>query len=243
MKDLIVEQPKVKKPQPSYFNNNNNYNTQAPDVEVREVKFKKGDLEDIQALGNAINGNKDAFGVIFKKYKSIMLYKITFMLRCDKQVAEDIMMDIFEKVYKNMHKYQPQFTFNAWLSKIAKNHLIDHIRKTKAERFNQSLDRMFSTDDEGGQVTIQIHAPSLTPEQELISKDGVGQIQNIVCNLKKDYQILFKLRFIEQRSYEDIADICQMSVSKIKTDLFRLRQILITNIKKNQQAEALCQMA
>mgnify|MGYP003423531479 FL=1 len=202
------------------------------------VEFTKSDMDDLTNMGLLQNGDKSAFTAIYKKYYKLILYKLIYSLRCDMEVAEDITMDIFEKLYINVGKYQPSYTFNAWLSTISRNCLIDYVRKNKYARHNISLDKTFSVaNDDGFEVTFQIQSPILNPEQIMISKNGIDIIGEIVNRLKPDYQILYKLRYLEQVSYEDMHSKTGMSIAKIKIDLFRLRQILIYNLKKLNLAE------
>lgn len=123
--------------------------------------FGESDYQDLALIESIKRGNQAAFTMLYKKYHPYVYRKICLALR-DNVEAKDIASELFQKVYENIHKYERQYTFNAWLNKTATNYLIDCIRKKKRQTYTISLDEQIQFDGSYEEVNIQV--PSQEPE-------------------------------------------------------------------------------
>ena len=192
----------------------------------------KSSMDDWKALEMINGGNKNAFGFIYNKYKGYILAKIQYCLRCDRAIAEDIMMDIFEKVYKSLHSYKKDFTFNAWISAVVHNYIIDYVRMYNRRNAKTiEIDSVFSNEDNDGDMSYQLKSKSKNPEELYLAKEEMDNVINKMNQLQDDYRNFLKMRYLEQYSYEEISDKLGIPLGTVKIKIFRARNELTMLLK------------
>ena len=147
--------------------------------------------------------------------------------------AEDLTIEAFAKAFKNLKKFNPEFTFSTWLFRIATNNCIDFIRKKKLDTF--SINNTFK-DDNGDSLDIDIKDSNLNPQEETIKSEKVEIIQAIVTKLPPKYQVLVKLRYFQELSYEEIAVEIDAPLGTVKAQLHRARELLYDLVKHRKDA-------
>lgn len=130
--------------------------------------------------------------------------------------AEDVAIETFTKVFAKLKLYNSDFDFKTWVLSIAHNTMIDHIRK--------SPELQISLDDENYFIEIQEDLP--TPEESLIQKQDNDAFDQNIQKLKPEYRRIIELRYLEDKTYKEIADELQLSMANVKVRLLRARQIL-----------------
>ena len=142
----------------------------------------------------------------------------------DEEETEDIAIETFTKAFTKLKLYNSEFDFKTWLISIAHNTMIDHIRKSP--KLNVSLD------DENYQIEIPEDLPS--PEETLIQKQTNDNLLLQLQKLKPDYRHILELRFLEEKTYREIAEELNLSMANVKVRLLRARQLLkeILNTKE-----------
>lgn len=130
--------------------------------------------------------------------------------------AEDVAIETFTKVFAKLKLYNSDFDFKTWVLSIAHNTMIDHIRK--------SPELQISLDDENYFIEIQEDLP--TPEESLIQKQANDAFDQNIQKLKPEYRRIIELRYLEDKTYKEIADELQLSMANVKVRLLRARQIL-----------------
>lgn len=130
--------------------------------------------------------------------------------------AEDISIETFTKVFAKLKLYNSDFDFKTWVLSIAHNTMIDHIRKTQESQI--------SLDDENYFFEIQEDLP--TPEESLIQKQDNDALDKHIQKLKPEYRKIIELRYLEDKTYKEIADELNLSMANVKVRLLRARQLL-----------------
>lgn len=141
----------------------------------------------------------------------------------NKTDAEDITVKTFTKVFRKLKLYNEDFDFLTWLRAIAYNTMIDHIR--------QSPDLNISIDDELTYVDLKNALPS--PEQTLITKQNTEKLLHEVNNLPPIYAEIIRQRYLEEKTYKEIAHHLGLSLSNVKVRLKRAKHLLEEALKKN----------
>lgn len=98
-----------------------------------------------------------------------------------------------------------------------------------------SIDRTFEN-DEGGEMSMDIKAEGLNPEENMVKKQKVKHMHELVKKLKPRYRILVEMRYFEELSYEEIAEKLDLPLGTVKAQLFRAREFL-ANILKNTEGK------
>lgn len=181
------------------------------------------DLTDYELIQKCLGGEKEYFSEILARHKNLV-YSVVLKMINNKEDANDLAQDVFIKIYKNLDKYFPDFKFSTWVIRITTNHVIDHIRKKKYETV--------SMEDVEYKLTFEKN-----PEKDYIEKEEREALNTLLSNLPEIYKIPLVLYHKQGLSYQEIADITDQPLSKIKNRIFRGRKILKENLLKEKEGE------
>ena len=158
-------------------------------------------------------GDEEAFRLIFDRYSRPVLGFIYDMVG-DRSLAEDLAQETFVRAYRGLSNLREETKLSTWLFAIAKNCAREQLRTRRRNEGNVEIDAgpAFELRDEGR-----------TPSGALLDKELSGVIQRALMKLDEDKRTVFTLKVLQQRSYEEIAEITGFSVGKLKTDLHRAR--------------------
>jgi len=179
-------------------------------------------FDDYELVKACCNGEKDAFSQIVLRYKNLV-YSVVLRMTTDNEEANDLAQEVFIKIYKNLEKYSPEFKFSTWTMKITTNHIIDYRRKKKQETVG---------------IEAAEHLPSGdSPEQQFLAKEQSLMLKNILENLPDIYKVPIILYHQQGLSYQEISEITQEPLSKVKNRIFRGRKMLKESIMINGGAK------
>jgi len=187
--------------------------------------------KDYQLVLRALN-EKDqrAYTEIMGRYKDSVYYMLLKMVN-NSDDAEDLTIETFSKAFKRLDQYTPQFAFSTWLFKIASNHSIDFIRKKRIKAI--SIDQGYSNLD-GETYVIPVKEESLDPEESMEKDERVQRMRDVVEKLKPRYKRLVELRYLEEKSYEEISEILELPLGTVKAQLFRARDFMFELMKNTK---------
>jgi RNA polymerase sigma-70 factor (ECF subfamily) len=176
------------------------------------------ELEDIELIKYAQSGDTEAFGVIYERYARV-IYRFLNAHLNDFQDAEDILADVFLRVWKVLPKYQDRGTpFLVLLFRIARNRLIDHYRHVSTKRPSVSLDY------------VNIPDRKSEPADILVAKWENAELRRTMQKLREDYRTVLILRFISGLSPDEAAQVMGRSVGAVRVlqhrALASLRELL-----------------
>lgn len=195
-------------------------------------EFSEKAKEDFRLVNRAKTGDEQAFARLMSRYKKPVYHMILKMVR-NVDDAEDLTIEAFAKAFRNLAKFNPDYTFSTWLFRIATNNCIDFIRKKKLE--TTSISGMYK-DDGGENVDLEIRDQALTPQEEAIKAQKIELIQFIVTKLPPKYQTLVRLRYFDELSYEEIAVELDAPLGTVKAQLHRARELLYDLVKHRKDA-------
>ena len=162
-------------------------------------------------------GSEEAFEMLFQRYKKPIL---NFALRIlgNRADAEDITADVFLILFTKKNLYKPDAKFSTWLFTVARNACITKLRKRK------KMISLWFTKNESDE-TEQWDIPDLRDLQDeaLIKRETVRQIRKSIYQLPHYQKEALVLREYHHFSYEEIAEVMQMSPSAVKSLLSRAR--------------------
>ena len=186
-------------------------------------------VHDYKLIRDALdNGSQKAYAALMGRYRDSVFFMLNKMVN-NKEDADDLTIEAFGKAFKRLNQYTPNFAFSTWLFKIASNNCIDFIRKKKMVTY--SLDKTFSN-EEGSEMSIDIKSDGMNPEDNVIKKQKIQHMRDVVEKLKPRYRMLVEMRYFDELSYEEIAEKLELPLGTVKAQLFRAREFL-ANILKN----------
>lgn len=145
-----------------------------------------------------------AFDKLYEKHERQVL---TFFIKNGKSVelAKDLKMITFEKVYENIDKYKKDTAvFSTWIYKIALHTMIDEKRKNKYNIL--SLDKLIDKNLSDNEIKLQIESTIQNPEQSLIKHEKIQRIHDTIDLIDNPIvKKLMKYRFIDDMSFKNIA--------------------------------------
>mgnify|MGYP001111561961 CR=1 FL=1 len=188
--------------------------------------------KDLELVEKAKKGDQAAFTAIMGRYREPIYYLCLKMIRNESD-AEDLSIEAFEKAFKKLKQYTPQYAFSTWLFRIATNHCIDFIRKKKLK--TTSIDEAIG-DDKGGSYKIQVEGKSKDPEEKFIEKQKIKLMREIVTKLDDPYRTLVEMRYFKELSYDEIATERDIPLGTVKAQLFRARALLSDLIRKSKSS-------
>ncbi len=169
-------------------------------------------------------GEAAAFEALLARHQK-SVFNFIFRFVNNREEAEELLQEVFIKVYRNVKDYNPVGKFKTWLFTVARNLCVDHYRK-KRLRYSESLDEV----KEAGDLNKfeQIANGESAPD-ELSSAAELEKILTMaLSSLNEDQKEVFLLREKMGFKFEEIAEMTNVSVNTVKS---RMRYAL-EGIKK-----------
>jgi len=140
----------------------------------------------------------------------------------DKMRADDIVQDVFIKLFENLNNIYNKQSVHFWLFKTARNEIMSFLRSTKNKK-------LFSNAVDLEDVEIET-TNSLIDDIE--NKELNRLILNELENINEDFREVFVLKEYSGLSYKEIASLLEIDEELVKSRLYKARQKLINKISK-----------
>ena len=179
---------------------------------------------DYVLLRKALDHNdQQAYAELMSLYRDSIYYMLIRMVK-NKDDAEDLTLMTFGKAFRYLDKYTPKYAFSTWLYRIALNNSIDFLRvkNNMPQYFEEDLYTTSTTS------IIDQSEDNLqrTPEDEIIDKQRLQMLRAAVSELPEKYRKVIELRYYEDLAYEDIAERLGLTLSNVKIQIMRAKQML-----------------
>lgn len=158
-------------------------------------------------------GDEEAFRHLFRRYSKPVLDFI-FNMTSDRSLAEELTQETFVRAYKSLANLRDTAKFSTWLFGIAKNIVKAAIKAKYVEGQRVALDEP---------VSLNIEDTNQKPDDAVLSAELNSAIRRVLQEINEDWRTVFILKFVNQQSYEEIAEITGWTIGKIKMDLHRAR--------------------
>ena len=153
------------------------------------------------------SGNKDLFADLFKKHVSVVYGTCLFYLQ-DKDEAQDATMQLFEKLMLDINNREID-NFKGWLSFVVRNHCISIIRKNKSQSKNIKSYYEFEYEDANYETEEKINT---------VSDDVMLEnMKQCLPKLKEKQRLCVELFYLNNKSYQDIANQTGFTLNEIKS--------------------------
>ncbi|MFP4662629.1 MAG: RNA polymerase sigma factor [Halanaerobiales bacterium] len=173
------------------------------------------------------NGNKDVFEELIQRYQD-KVYNTTFRMLGNHEDAMDMAQETFIRVYRSLDNFKGNSSFSTWLFNITGNICRDELRKRQRSLKTYSLSSDKNINADIPEDTEQKN----NPEKASLSRELSITIQQKVDQLPGEQKIVFVLREFENLSYQEIADVLDISLGTVKSRLSRARRALRKDFNK-----------
>jgi RNA polymerase sigma-70 factor (ECF subfamily) len=163
---------------------------------------------DLELIKEFKEGNDKAFNYLVLRYQE-KIYWVVRRLLSDHDEADDVVQDVFIKVYHSLHSFKGDSSFYTWLYRIAINLSLNELRRKKTRK-------TFSLDD----AVMQHESHDALPLEQMERKEQTRLIKEAIEKLPEKQKKVFLLRYYEELPYEEIAKILKTSVGGLKANYF-----------------------
>lgn len=161
------------------------------------------------------------FTILFNRYKK-RIYNYALKMLNDKMRADDIVQDVFIKLFENLNYIHNKQSIQFWLFKTARNEMMSFLRNTKNKK-------LYSNSVDLEDVEIE-NTNSLIDDIE--NKELNKLILNELDLMNEDFKEVFVLKEFSGLSYKEIAALLDIDEELVKSRLYKARQKLINKISK-----------
>jgi RNA polymerase sigma-70 factor (ECF subfamily) len=168
--------------------------------------YKKRSDEELMAM--VLNKNELAFGELYCRYSKKMFSFFYRMLNCDKDKARDFLQDLFLKLIEKPQSFDPERKFPPWFYSLATNMCKNEYKKIKLR--NEHSDSLSYSD-----VSVDTNI-----YDELDLKSFIGELYHFLENVDDDHRSAFLLRYGNNLSIKEIAEILECPEGTIKSRLY-----------------------
>ncbi|MGC6567901.1 MAG: sigma-70 family RNA polymerase sigma factor [Akkermansiaceae bacterium] len=176
--------------------------------------------EDLALMARVARGDKKAFGELVAKHQHSVIGTIGKMTNHSAD-TEDIAQQVFLRLWKAAPRYKPKAKFTTFLFTITRNLVFNETRR-KSRRKEHSLEEQ----EEDWHAAASDQTPSSRPDQSLAQSELRQLVDQAIADLPEKQRLAVALRRYEQMPYEEIARVLDLSVSAVKSQLFRARTAL-----------------
>ena len=173
--------------------------------------------------------DQDNFLYLVRRYEPRLFRYVSRISNVSRDETEDILQDVFIKVYKNLNGFDPELKFSSWIYRITHNEVISNYRKYK----NKVKVMSFDKDTE----FIKSLADEFDIEQDLNLVELKDKVLNILNKMSIKYRDVLVLRFLESKSYREISDILKKPEGTVATLINRAKKEFLKILDKEQNHE------
>lgn len=189
----------------------------SPGVAVREQLHA---LDDSDLVAAFLDGEERAFQELVERYQGRLL---NFIYRTigDRERGEDLVQEVFIRVYRHLHRFDRSRKFSTWVytiaSNLAKNELRNRARNPLV--LFQTIKKNWQDEDR----PLQFEDSASRPDDLYRRRHLRELVENSVAQLPEHHRQVFILRELEGKSYEEIAEITACNLGTVKSRLNRAR--------------------
>ena len=168
------------------------------------------DLEDELLMEKVAGGDGAAFSELYERYSTALINYFFRMLWRDREKAEDFMQELFTKLIHKPHLYNPERKFKTWMYSIANNMCKNEYRRMEVRR--NTSNGLGDRED----IKDRTELSDKLVDRELFNE----KLDEELLELSDNHRTVFELRYREDLSIKEIAEILECSEGTIKSRLF-----------------------
>ncbi len=189
--------------------------------------------QDLELIERCLAGEDTAWEDLVKVH-SRRVYAICYRFTGSDGEAQDLTQEVFLRVFRSLKSFRAgEGSFAVWLSRLARNLLIDHYRRTKLERSTDSIEDQLPMLEE--KKSAALYTPSRT-DGLVAGREASELLQVALQKLSPELRETVILRDLEELEYREVAQILNVPEGTVKSRLNRGRAELARLLKRHQGA-------
>lgn len=181
--------------------------------------------QDLELLERCISGENSAWEGLLRTYTR-KIYNLCYRFTGRAEEADDLTQEVCIKVFQTLRSYDAaQGSFSTWLHRVARNHMVDHYRRTKKDRVTASIEEDLETIQEKP-------SPGTGPAGQLEAREQKELLQRGLDQLSPDLREAVVLRDLHDMDYLEIAQVLGVPQGTVKSRINRGRLELARVLKR-----------
>lgn len=168
----------------------------------------------------AQSGDRDALITLLREIEQ-HVYRTAYYILNNEQDALDAAQEALIRIYTKINSYEEKAQFKTWVQRIVTNICIDKFRRTKPSVSIDEHEMVFQDKQD--------------VEHEVMSTYVAKDIQDAINKLPEHHRTVIVLRYLQDLSYNEIADCLDLPLNTVKSYLFRARQQLQNLLQEYQK--------
>jgi RNA polymerase sigma-70 factor (ECF subfamily) len=188
---------------------------------LRGLSTPRERLEDNELVSRSLKGDVRSYEELVRRYERLV-GRVLYPYARREISVEDLVQETFLRAYDRLETFNPDYRFKTWLLAIANNLGIDTLRRRR----------------ETVEFNPEVHAGTGTgPETAAIEAYRSRSVRDAVMALPESYSVPIVLRYAEELSYAEIAEVLGITVPAVKSRLFRARNMLAGSLGGTEDRE------
>jgi len=189
---------------------------------------KLNELGDNDVVRAFLGGDQRAFGELVRRYDTRLL---NFVYRTigDRERAQDLVQETFVRVYRHLERFDLTKKFSTWIYTIASNLSKNELRNRS--RSPLILFQRLTSNWEDDHRPLQFEDMSMRPDDLYRKRYLRRLVEDTVRELPEHHRLVFRLRELEGKSYEEISEITGVNLGTVKSRLHRARNSFAQRIE------------
>lgn len=187
---------------------------------VRGLSVRRETLEDNDLVVRTLAGDVRSYEELVRRYERLV-GRVLYPYARREISVEDLVQETFLRAYDRLETFNPDYRFKTWLLAIANNLGVDTLRRRR----------------EVIEFNPETHAGTAgSPESIALASDRTRVVQEAIMTLPETYSVPLILRYTEEMSYAEIAEVLDLTVQAVKSRLFRARNMLADKLREDGEA-------
>lgn len=202
---------------------------------------------DIDLLARAKRGDQAALGELLRQHQG-RVFNVCLRMVSNRDDAAELTQDVLLKIVQHLDDYRGQAELTTWMTRIAMNQSISHLRKRKLRK-TASLDGTTSSNGThsggtgGGEEPVPLRLRLADdrepgPEERVERGEMLSRLRAAIAELDDEFRAVLVLRDIEEMDYAQVAEALGVPMGTVKSRLFRARLALREKMVAMERAEA-----
>ncbi len=177
------------------------------------------DIAEHDLLLKLQNGDQEAFRKLIETYKGMLAKRILFILKSPED-TEEVLQELFVRVWVNRQKINPKLPIKPYLFHIAQNLVFDMIRKANREK------KFVSAYKHTQPSAVYSHV-----EESLYLKENSALLDQLIAQIPEHSRKVFIMCKLEGRSYDEVSKLLSISVATVNSHMTKANRLLREYLK------------
>ena len=175
-------------------------------------------ITDDELVAAAVGGQGQAFGTLVERYDRAV-YHLAYRTLHDSEEAKDATQEAFFKAFRALRTFRPGAKFSTWILTIAYHACCDRLARRKRFSGDELPDRA---------------DPAAGPQEQAESADQARRLRAAIDALPEKYRTVITLFHLQNKQYEEIAQVLDLPMGTVKTHLFRAKDLLRKALEEDE---------